>query len=677
MKTSLRHLLTLTLPLLAMLCAGAVSHSRAQGDTLAVQRALFLQTRAQLQVQKNRVEPDAATLQTMAELKNYPLYPYLQQQQLSALIELGLPSEAAATQIDEFITQHEGSVAGEQLRSQWLGALAANSQWKQFLYYYRPASAGKSQQCEFIDALHYTGQLEAALQETDKIWLNIDMPDACDAAYARWLASDRRSEAAVWKRLQLALDKNQEALARTLAAQIAAPYKQQAENALLLLRQPAALADVLTQVAQHPEASATIAFALKNLARRDVESAQALWLQARAAALLTPADSDAVRQALGRQYIVRNGADALPWLLQYDAEGSDSYLLEWRLRFALGAGDWEKLSQWTTQLPADLAQTSRWNYWRARALQQQNDSAAQQQAAEIFTKLAKERGYYGFLAADQLKAPYALNDEPITSGIDSAVVERQPAVMRAREFFQLGEVANARREWQSALRAMSVAEQRAAALLAARWGWHDQTIRSAAQSGGFNDVRLRFPMAYHDSMQAAAKKTQLPLQWLFAITRQESAFMSDARSPVGALGLMQLMPTTAQQVARGERVQIDNQQLLQPDMNIRLGSAYLRDLARRFNGNRILATAAYNAGPNRISTLLREQSRALSADVWIELLPYRETREYVQSVLTFSVIYSQRLGKPTPLLNQSEREIGAPELRVGNADAVPQGSGAL
>ena len=173
-------------------------------------------------------------------------------------------------------------------------------------------------------------------------------------------------------------------------------------------------------------------------------------------------------------------------------------------------------------------------------------------------------------------------------------------------------------------------------------------------------------------MDEAAKATALPLQWLFAIARQESAFMPDARSQVGALGLMQLMPDTARQVARGLRTKISADQLLQPATNIRLGSAYLSDLLERYDGNRILATAAYNAGPKRISSLLKSQTTALPADVWVETLPFKETREYVQSVLAFSVIYGERLGQPVPLLKNDERNIGVePSALSARASCAP------
>lgn len=648
--------------LLAALCMSAAPRSSAADDALAGQRALFVQTRELLQKRMPQAQADAA--QNMAALKNYPLYPHLQSRQLGTAISRGASDAETLAQIDEFLAQQSGTVAGEQLRGQWLDALAANERWRQYLHYYRAASTNKQQQCWFIEALHRTGQRDRSLQEIDKLWLTTDMPDTCDDAFKRWLDSDRRSDALIWQRLLLALEHKQETLARFLAVRIGAAYKAQADYALLLYRDPGAVNNLLPQIVQQPEASATLALALKSLARRDPGTAQTLWLQAIAAGHLTNADSSAVRKELGRQQIVVNDVDALPWLLQYDANGEDSYLLEWRVRLALHSGDWSNVEKWIALMPPEMAQTPRWSYWRARALAQSGDETKQKQAGDIFSKLAQERSYYGFLAADWQQTVYQLNDEPIVAAASTDIVAQRPAVMRAREFYLLNEYADARREWQSALRDMTSGEQRMAALIAERWGWYDQGIRSAAASGGFNDLRLRFPIGYRDAMQLAAKTTELPLQWLFAITRQESAFMPDARSSVGALGLMQLMPATAKQVARGERIRIDNNELLQPAVNIRLGSIYLRDMARRYNGNRVLATAAYNAGPGRIGSLLRAQSTTMSTDVWIELLPYRETREYVQSVLAFAVIYSQRLGQPAPLLNTSEREIPVQTLSL-------------
>ena len=642
-------LLPISLALLLMPC---FAHSIEASDDAAVlqtQRTLFLQTRELLQRKQN----DAAAA-GLSALQDYPLYPYLQLQQL--INTLDIQSNAA---IDNFLTRYDNSVIADQLRNQWLQQLARNGRWRDYLNYFRPTDASKLQQCWNIEALYRNNQPDIALQETGKLWLTPDLPDECDAPLQRWLDSDQRIEAMVWKRLLLAIERKQESVARTLANVIREPYKMQAEYALMLSRDPDKLNDLLPQIVQQPEASSVIALALKTLARRDPVAATAQWQQISHAGSLTASDNTEVRKEIGRWQIAQLGFDALPWLMQYDPNGEDVYLAEWRARLALRDGNWSQIESWVAQLPSELAQTSRWQYWRARALAaQQDNSEKQKQAQELFSLLARERSYYGFLAADLLKTPYQLNDQRTTASIAPDTLLQYPAIARAREFYLLSEKANARREWMYAMRTLSAAEKQSAALLAAQWDWHDQSIRSANQGGIANDLRLRFPIGYRDDMQLAAKKTALPLQWLFAITRQESAFIADARSSVGAMGLMQLMPDTARQVARGERITISTNDLVQPDTNIRLGSVYLRGLFDRYSGNRVLATAAYNAGPSRISKWVNNQTEALPADVWIEVLPYRETREYVQNVLAFAVIYGQRLGQPTPLLKESEKQIG-------------------
>jgi soluble lytic murein transglycosylase len=631
-----------------LLLTGAAVAQTPGADVLASQRALFLQTRALLQ---NGATTAAGNL---GALRDYPLYPYLELIQLTAALD-----RQTNENVDNFLQRYNGTPVAEQLRNQWLAVLATTDHWTDYLKYYRAADASKLQQCWSLEALFRSGQNDLALQETAKLWLNTDLPDACDAPFKRWLASNQRSESLIWKRLLLALDKKQEALARALAVEIREPYHQQAEFALQLYRDPAALNNLLPQILQNVEASAVLAQALKNSARLDADAATATWQQLLAANRLTREDSNEVRRELGRRQVAEKSFDALPWLLQYDPNGEDSYLLEWRVRLALRDGNWPQIANWITQMPAEMAQSSRWNYWLARALNEQNDDPAKQKRAlDIVATLAKERGFYGFLAADWLKSPYQLNDQRLEPKVAADAVAQKSGVLRAREFFLLGEQASARREWQFALRSMNSDEQLRAALLAEQWGWHDQTIRTANQTGATNDMRLRFPIGHRDSMVAAAKATALPLQWLFAITRQESAFMADARSPVGALGLMQLMPDTARQVARGLRTRVSTDELVQPATNILLGSNYLNELAQRYDGNRILATAAYNAGPNRISRLLKAQTATLPADVWVETLPYKETREYVQNVLAFSVIYGERLGQPISLLKNSERKIG-------------------
>ncbi len=657
--------------LLATLLAltGAATADTTDEAPLLTQRALYQQARAQLQ----RGQLDAAAI-GIAALQNYPLLPYLELQLLTANIQnLNAVDNHNNTAIDEFLRRYRGSLVAEQLRNTWLAELAKHGRWAEYRSYYAVDDSGKNpngklQQCWSLEALYQTQQFDAALKETSALWLNTDLPDACDEPLKRWLSSAQRSEPLVWQRLLLALEQKQEQYARLLVVNIREPYKLSAEYALLLYRDPTALNSLLPVLTPLPEAGSVMTLTLKNLAKRDADSATTLWQQLAAAGQLSSAESSAVRAAIGRQQIALRGIDALPWLLQYDANGEDSYLLEWRVRLALRTTDWPTLARWIEQLPTNLLQTPRWSYWHARALAAQSDAPEQQQrGTALLRELAKDRSFYGFLAADQVKTDYQLNDQRLLPQITPQTLALQPALLRARELYAIGEAAAARREWLYALRSMNSDEQLSAALLAAQWDWHDRAIQTATQAGAWNDLQLRFPLAYRTAMLEAATNTALPSPWLFAIARQESTFMPDARSPVGALGLMQLMPDTARQVARSLRTSVATEQLLQPHPNIRLGSKYLSEMLHRYRGNRVLATAAYNAGPTRISRLLANQKASVPADIWIETLPYRETREYVQNVLAFSVIYSRRLGMTGPLLAHNEITIDSP-LQVGSTN---------
>ncbi|MCY1443219.1 Soluble lytic murein transglycosylase [compost metagenome] len=185
--------------------------------------------------------------------------------------------------------------------------------------------------------------------------------------------------------------------------------------------------------------------------------------------------------------------------------------------------------------------------------------------------------------------------------------------------------------------------------------WYFPAIRSISQAKYWDDLDIRFPMAHRSSLVREAGVRGLHSSWVFAITRQESAFMTDARSGVGATGLMQLMPATAKETSRKFGIPLaSTQQLVVPDLNIQLGTAYLSQIHAQFNGNRVLATAAYNAGPGRGRQWLRN-TRHLSFDVWVETIPFDETRQYVQNVLSYSVIYGQKLNAPQPLVDWHER----------------------
>lgn len=640
-------------------CPSSTVHA-ATFDSSTQERQLFRQTREQLQHDRiTQAKPG------IAALKRYPLAPYLELPLLLARL-----NELPYADVDAFFNRYPDSVSSDSLRTAWLSALAQNQRWPDFLSYYDAATAGKAQQCWRLVALHQTGAEPQALAETEGLWLSpIDLPAPCDDPLNRWLAAspDKLSDR-VWQRLLLALNQNQEGLARHLVDRLAPAEKPTAELALLAYRNPQTIAALQIQLGNQPHASQILSLGLQKLAKVDLDTSMQLWKEWANKGLLNAGDSFAARNEIGRRLIGTRGDDALPWLLASDPHGDDSYLLEWRVRLGLRSGDWPSIAKWIELMPADMAETPRWRYWHARALATAGDPVNTAHASALYKSLAEDRSYYGFLAADHSALPYSLNHQPVKPAVSPEQVAKRADMRRAREFFVLDERGGARREWARALRTMTPDEKKASAVLAKSWGWYDQALRLAQLSDSMNDLELRFPVAYRSLMEGAAKNRGLPAEWLFAVARQESAFMADARSPVGAMGLLQLMPATAKLVGKSLGLHVNPKLLGEPENNIPLGSKYLSDLLARYDGNRVLATAAYNAGPGRVSRLLAQQPTPVSMDVWVETFPIRETREYIQSVLAFTVIYTERLGIPKKALVASNERVIGRTVQVSQAE---------
>ena len=271
--------------------------------------------------------------------------------------------------------------------------------------------------------------------------------------------------------------------------------------------------------------------------------------------------------------------------------------------------------------------------------------------------LANERQYYGFLAAQALGKPLALNDRP--GQPDAAVMDamrERPAMARITELYAIGDRANARREWAMLQPNLDGAQRAGAAYLIADLGWVDQSILAANATDNLrDDLSMRFPSPFTPLFINASRSSAVPISFLFGIARQESVFRADVRSSAGALGVMQLMPATAAATARnaGDAIPV-SAALFDPVVNIRLGSRHLAELLERFDGNRVLVAAAYNAGAHRVDRWVRDRP-ARPADIWIETIPFAETRDYVKNVMAFTYIYGQRLGHPKPFLDAHER----------------------
>jgi len=287
-------------------------------------------------------------------------------------------------------------------------------------------------------------------------------------------------------------------------------------------------------------------------------------------------------------------------------------------------------------MPPTQATQPRWRYWRARSIAATQGSEA---AAPLYAELAELRDFYGYLAADRIHHEYVLNakasfdDETLQKAMAS-----QPGLIRAHALFDCDLDDDAMLEWAVVFSASDNAVKLQAAHLAARWGWYSQSIVTLAQVGEFDDVRLRYPRPYTSAVAEASKLTQVPPDWILAVMRQESLFRDDAISRAGARGLMQMTPNTAAAVAKRWHLPLPEKDgTFDPPMDVQRGAAHLRDLLDKY-GQLGLTLAAYNAGA--IPVARWAPPRSMDADVWIENIPYGETRNYVQRIMEHIVAFA-------------------------------------
>ncbi|MDH3546775.1 MAG: transglycosylase SLT domain-containing protein, partial [Gammaproteobacteria bacterium] len=386
---------------------------------------------------------------------------------------------------------------------------------------------------------------------------------------------------------------------------------------------------------------AQLTYAIERIAYSDPVLALELWTP-----LVKTHGFSSVRQYRTSRHIAlwmardrRAGAYALLAGLPQAAQNDE--VLRWRARCSLRDHNWRNLLTDIALMSQDERNSEEWRYWRAVAL---HGSGQLPEAQALFAELAEERSYYGFLAADELDASYPLDGGEIV--VNEAIISElsnRPELVRARELFLVGLDGRGRSEWDAVVRYLPREKKIQAAKLAHRWGWHSQAISSAAGASEFDDLALRYPLPYAQTFRQHAETASISTTWAYGVARSESLFMRDVRSSAGAIGLMQLMPATGRKVARDLQLPYSGlDTLTDPQINIRLGTTYLGQMAERFGGNRVLATAAYNAGPHRVDRWLPD-SGSIDARIWIENIPFNETRNYVRRVLAADVIFQWRM----------------------------------
>ena len=421
---------------------------------------------------------------------------------------------------------------------------------------------------------------------------------------------------------------------------------------LNLHRKPERHISTLLNSKVRAQTAAMFSHAINRLARKDINQAVTLWDENKARFAIDDKQLDKLEKRLALKLAYKNESSAYDRLGQLSQ--SDNKSKTKRIRLALTEQNWPRVITAIEDLSLAEQKLEKWQYWLARAYQ---ETGRPIQSDEILSELSGKRDFYGYLAAERLDRQYQLSDNPTqvtTQQIND--IENRMAFRVAHEFMALDRTNDAKLQWWHALRQLDKSEYPAAAKLAQLWQWDEIAIFTIAKVQQWDDIKMRFPLSYADKIHENALQQDLNPVILFGLVRRESAFNKDAHSPVGARGLMQIMPNTARQIAKdlNERWRGKNS-LYNPVKNLKYGSYYYQKLLNQFDGHYALALAAYNAGPNRVKKWLPDES--LPADIWIETIPYRETRDYVTSVLVYAMIYQQRMQSTELTMNDLTREI--------------------
>jgi len=612
------------------------------------QRAVFLEAR-----QIARKGKLSALKPLLESLTDYPLRSYIEYE---ALLARPYSSDEA---VQAFIENHPNFPISAQLRRAFADYRRDQDRSESFLRFHQPDDADVENQCFRASALWALERTQAAMAATQALWLHgRSQPKRCDKAFSRWRRAGGLTQALAWKRYELAVLAGENRLAAYLERTLSEDQRTLARQLTRLRQRPTRADRYETVDFKDPEQRALADSALKMLIKKRPAEALHLIADLKDSGRLAPAqaleyDYAAALRLIREDNLTVNDA-VIPAALKTNPD-----LIEASLIQLIKAGRFNALSTLLSQLPASAQGTLRWQYWQARADLSSPGIAGRESARVSFERLASERDYYGHLAALWIGIPGSLADQSTTIAPEKLLdLAAAPTAQRIYELRALGETLEARREWFQLIKPFSNTELRIAAALASQWHWHDMAIATLAQAKAWDEVLERFPRPYAERFTEAARTQGVPVTLAMAVARRESGFWTEARSPVGAQGLMQLMPRTAQSVAKS--IDLDspaNLVLTRADTNIKLGTAYLGQLLQRFNDNRILALAAYNAGPSRAK---KWHTNPQPIDAFIEGIPFAETRAYVKAVLLYAAIYAQLKGLPEPLLYPYEIEQFSP-----------------
>lgn len=537
----------------------------------------------------------------------------------------------------EFIAFISGTEPlSQKLRDRWLYELARTKDWAAYTTYYQPTT-DFTLQCYNQIAKYHLGQKQEAVKNSLPLFLTGEnRPQACNSLFSMLLNDGSFSQNLIGQRIALALDKRNIALTQSLLKLYKVPHKQELQALNNIHKNPRNI----TSLSQGEINGELYLYGLKRLISINMDLALQFWANSKTKKILDETKQQAFLSNIALYKAMRNTDDAPDWFAKIKPAYYSEILMDWEIRYALKHRNWHQAINLINQ--SSTKDSPCWQYWLARSLEEQGQKS---EALAIYEPLSKNRHYYGFLASMRLQKRPSFENEKANSNL-STLQPYQPIIRQIQNLYQHKQSAQASRLLNDFI--SELPKEEASALV--YWvgnalHWHGKSVFLSNNDTLNNQLDLRFPLAYKDAVKTYAQKYAVPPEFVYAIIRQESGFREDVVSSAGARGLMQVMPRTASVVSRAGKIPYNNKnQLFLSQKNINIGIAYLKQLGKRFSNHPVLIAAAYNAGPRQVVYWLKNQP-SKEIDLWIETLPWLETRNYLKNVMAFYVVYQYRLNQ--------------------------------
>ena len=571
-----------------------------------------------------------------SRFRGHILYPYLEYARLTNNI-----SNISTRRLENFITQYADSPLSVKMKTHLLKRYNEEGQWNKSTRLFSNEPDTIKARCLKLEASVQTGGGAEALNKAKSIWLSgRDRPSECDALFAILKRRGLLQREDYWQRIGLAMDRGATSLVKSLASQLGRSDRNVANTWVNARKKPQTALKSRHLNKDKANVRNVVAYAIKRIARNETDIAMSAFRKASRKYKFSTAQQAEINRYIAIRDALDHKPHALMSLLGVPEAFQDVQTKEWIVRLAVRQGNWKTALAAINTMPSDKQDSSTWKYWKARCLEALKQST---EARALFQSITDNASFYGFLAADHLNQPYhMLNHRHPDLSQMIPTLQNKIGIQRALELLAMDMKSQGRAEWFNALDANNKNQMLAATKLAQDSGFYFTSILTLSRAKAWNQVELRFPRAHENLVRYEADTQGVHPALIFGVIRRESAFDPNIVSSAKAQGLMQLIPPTAKQVARGLKLKpLGRKQVFKPEINIKLGTAYLKTLLERFDQNYALATASYNAGPHRMPKWAPDYP--LEAARWVESISFNETRNYVQAVLGYMTIYEYKL----------------------------------